>query len=87
MSKETFYLPVTYEMSGFVEVEAESIEEAIKIFDKMEDEGHGFELPNDSEYTDGSFALSSYDVEYLELVNRLEKKLRQNNKRKENRDV
>lgn len=56
-------LPVTWEMYGIVEVEANSVEDAIKKFDEICDE-----LPLlDGDYVDASFDLSSREAEYIEL--------------------
>lgn len=40
-------LPVSWEVFGFVEVEADSIEEAMEFFEENAD---SFSLPNESEY-------------------------------------
>ena len=53
---KTFKLPVTWEMCGIVEVEAESLEDAIANFDP-----HTDELPAEPQYVDGSFQLSDTD--------------------------
>jgi hypothetical protein len=62
-----YKLPVTWEMSGMVEVEAASLEDAVKNFDP-----HEHELPDkdESEYVDSSFRLSDDDVENLKLYQR-----------------
>lgn len=57
-------LPVNWEVSGFVELEADNIEEAIEKFDA---ECDFIPLPDDGEYVDGSFNLSGREVEYIEL--------------------
>ena len=56
-------LPVTWEVCGIVEVEANSIEDAINKFDENADE---ISLPS-GEYVDGSFDLSDREVEYIQL--------------------
>lgn len=56
-------LPVTWEVFGIVEVEANSIDEAIKKFDESCDY---IPLPN-GEYVDGSFNLSCREEEYIGL--------------------
>jgi hypothetical protein len=59
-------LPVTWEMSGIVEVEAESVEEAMDYFDKNMDY---IDLPDEdnSSYVDASFRLTDDEVEFVEL--------------------
>jgi len=63
---KTIRLPVSWEMSGFVNIEAESIEAAIEYFHNNVDL---IQLPQDSEYTTGSFSLSSDEVEFIEQYN------------------
>lgn len=60
-----FKLPVTWEVYGFVEIEAETIEEAIEYFDENSDD---ISLPN-GEYVDGSFNLTDREVEFIECFN------------------
>ena len=60
----TVRLPVTWEVSGFVEVEADSIEEAVNIFNRDADY---IKLPRDSEYVDASFCLSTEDPDEIAL--------------------
>lgn len=64
ISKKKFKLPVTWEMCGVVEIEAESLEDAIEYFD---DNINHIPLPKDFEYVDGSFDLSCREINYLEL--------------------
>ena len=66
---KTFSLPVTWEVSGIVKVEAVSIEAAIEYFNENSDY---IPLPTESEYTDGSFALSDSDPEFIKLYNKPE---------------
>lgn len=49
---KTFSIPVTWEMYGIVEIEAESLEKAVEIFDRQIDD---FPLPDDKNYVDASF--------------------------------
>lgn len=63
MSK--YKMPVTWEMCGYVEVEADSIEEAVKTFNETSDD---ISLPNDGEYVDSSFRLSVDSVEDIEVM-------------------
>lgn len=60
-----YKLPVTWEMCGYVEVEANTIEEAMKTFDETSDD---IPLPNDGEYVDSSFRLTSTSVEEVEAM-------------------
>lgn len=59
-------LPVTWEMSGLVEVEAESIEEAMEFFEKNMDY---IDLPDEenSSYVDASFRLTDDEADCIEL--------------------
>lgn len=63
--KKTFKIPVSYECSGFVKIEAETLEQAIEIFDIIEDE---IPLPLEEEYIDGSFKRSE-DEEFIAMCN------------------
>lgn len=58
-----FKLPVTWEVCGFVEVEAENLESAISSFDPTD-----HELPEPSEYVDGSFRLTDTDPENVRTM-------------------
>lgn len=55
-------LPVTWEVCGLVEVEANSIEEAIEYFNQNASD---IELPENPEYVDGSFVLIDDDPDYI----------------------
>lgn len=57
-------IPVTWECYGVVEVEGNTIEEAIANFHKKEDSDSPFALP-EANYVDGSFKLSDDDEEEL----------------------
>lgn len=63
--KKTFKIPVSWEVSAFIEIEADTLEKAIEIFDIIEDE---VSLPIDSEYLDGSFRREQ-DIEFISLCN------------------
>lgn len=64
-------LVVTWEMAGYVEVEADSVEEAMEKFNKESDY---MRLPN-GDYVDGSFRLATDSVEEMEtMVNFLMKR-------------
>lgn len=70
--KQIFYIKeeklmkvaVTWEMCGYVEIEADTMEEAME---KFRNESEYIELP-DGEYVDGSFQLTSEDVEGMEAM-------------------
>lgn len=62
--KKKFKLPVTWEVYGVVEVEAESLDAAVDYFNKNSDD---IPLPEECHYVDASFALSCDEISYLEL--------------------
>ena len=57
-------LPVTWEAFGIVEIEANSIEEAVNYFNENSDY---INMPKNSEYVDGSFCLSESDPDFIKL--------------------
>lgn len=57
-------LPVTWEAFGIVEIEANSIEEAVNYFNENSDY---INMPKNSEYVDGSFRLSENDPDFIKL--------------------
>lgn len=59
-------LPVCWEVCGFVEVEANSIDDAMDIFQETSDH---IPLPTDADYVDGSFDLSCYEPEVIQVYN------------------
>ena len=63
---KTITLPVTWEVCGFVKVEAHNIEAAIEYF--HENSG-SIPLPKEFEYVEGSFALTDTDPEFIVLYN------------------
>ncbi len=63
MKTKTFKLPVTWELYGTVEVKAASLEEAIQNFDPVD-----HEFPSNPQYVDGSFGLTSEDVEEVKVM-------------------
>lgn len=64
--KKIFKVPVTWEMYGVIEVEAESPEEAIEI---VRTDKEDISLPGESHYVDDSFRLSSdCEKEMLAMV-------------------
>lgn len=52
----TFRIPVYWQMAGHIEIEAHSIEEALKEFDRDIDE---YDLPSESIYITDSFTRES----------------------------
>ena len=59
-----YKIPVSWEVFDVVQIEAETIEEAIDIFDKTLDD---IELPRNPGYIDGSFKRD--DEEYVKYEN------------------
>jgi len=55
---KTFKIPVSWEEYGVVEIEAETLEQAIEIFDKTSDDIS----PPEGDYIDGSFQRDSVEV-------------------------
>lgn len=64
-TKKVWKVPVTWEVYGVVEVDAETKEEAIKIVMNDEDD---VPLPTESYYIDGSFRVSTDDLEELKAM-------------------
>lgn len=57
---------VTWEMCGYIDIpEAKTVQEAMDIFEKTSDY---IKLPKDGDYVDGSFQLSTDDVEAMEAM-------------------
>lgn len=57
---------VTWEVCGYVDIpEAKTVEEAMEIFNKKADY---IKLPTNAEYVDGSFQLSTDNVEEMEAM-------------------
>ena len=65
---EKFKIPVTWEVYGTIEIEADSLEEAIQKFDDIEINGEGHQLPSNNSYIDGSFNRE-IDKEYIKEYN------------------
>ena len=64
MSKQR--IAVTWEAAGYIEVEADSIKDAMK---KVKENPDNYPLPYDGgEYVDGSFRLSTDDVEEMKEI-------------------
>ena len=51
---KTYRVPVVYQMYGYVEVEAESMAEAV---DEVQNGGGDMPLPTDADYVEGSFEV------------------------------
>lgn len=60
--KTIFKIPVSWEVTATIDVEANSIEEAIQIFDAKESSEEDYSLPTDSEYIDGSFKREDEEI-------------------------
>lgn len=57
---------VTWEMCGYVDIPyAKTVEDAMEIFNKESDY---IKLPSNAEYVEGSFQLSTDDVEEMESM-------------------
>ena len=56
---------VTWEMCGYVDIDADTMEEAME---KFNNESDYIKLPTNGEYIDGSFQLTSDDVEEMEAM-------------------
>ena len=63
---------VTWELCGYVDINADTMEEAMKNFREKSDD---IEIPAHGEYVDGSFHLSSDDVEEMEIMSDIYKKV------------
>jgi hypothetical protein len=51
---KTYKVPVVYTMYGYVEVEAESMDQAV---DKVQNGGSDMPLPSNADYVEGSFEV------------------------------
>jgi len=63
---KTFRIGVDWLEAGEVEVQANSLDEAIDKAIEMEELGGGFELPKNGDYIDGSFQInemSGYEID------------------------
>lgn len=60
-------IPVTWEVCGEIEVEADTLGEAM---DEARINSDAYPLPEESEYVDGSFALSMDDEKSVMLYNK-----------------
>jgi hypothetical protein len=55
----TYNLPVYYEVKGYIKVEANSLDEAIKIAQR---DINNFPLPEDTSYVEDSFELEEEEI-------------------------
>lgn len=58
-------IAVTWEMCGYIEVEADTTEEAMN---KVKEDPDAYSLPYDGAYVDGSFWLSTEDVDIMKAI-------------------
>ena len=66
-------MPVTWEMCAYIQVEAETLEAAMEV---AKDPDGKIPLPNDGQYVDGSWDLSSTDMDYLKMLQESAKNIR-----------
>lgn len=66
--KDIQKVAVTWEMCGYVDIEADSMEEAME---KVKEDMDHIKLPDNGEYVDGSFCLSSEDVDEMVMMGRV----------------
>lgn len=67
--KKTWKIPVTWEVCGEVDIEANSLEEAVEIFKEKSDE---IPLPEQSFYVDDSFKLTTDNIEEIKVMTEVE---------------
>ena len=58
---KTYKVPVVYQMFGYVEMEADSIDNAVK---KVHNNIDSIPLPYDADYVEGSFEIDYGGVDY-----------------------
>jgi hypothetical protein len=68
---KNFKIPVSWSLYGTVNIEAETLEEALNKFDEESDE---IDLPFRNDYIDGSFEREK-DIELIRIMNKKEKSL------------
>ena len=71
---KTFYLPVTWSNCGFVEIKAANLESAVEYFKEHTTE---IDTPNDEQYVDGRFTLSTDSIDDLRVMDEAERKRRE----------
>lgn len=62
--KTVFKIPVTWEVCAMLKVEADTLEEAMEI---ARDDNGEIPLPTDNDYIDGSWRLSTEDIEDIKM--------------------
>lgn len=67
--KKTWKVPITWEVCGEVDIEANSLEEAVEIFKEKSDE---ISLPEQSFYVDDSFKLTTDNIEEIKVMTEVE---------------
>lgn len=61
---QTFKIPVTWSVYGTIEIQADTIEDAIKKFEENKEE---IPLPYDSDYIDNSFQMDPSPEELIHV--------------------
>lgn len=70
--KRAFKIPVSWTVVDHIVVYAETLDDAIKIFDDTEGaDGKGYSLPAQPEYVDGSFNRTE-DIDEIKIYNNME---------------
>lgn len=59
-------VPVKWEMTGCIEIEADSVKESLEFIKKN---GKTLKMPTESEFVEGSIQLIFYDEEFVKLYN------------------
>lgn len=59
-------VPVKWEMTGCIEIEADSAKESLEFIKKN---GKTLKMPTESEFVEGSIQLVFYDEEFVKLYN------------------
>lgn len=68
-TNKKYKVAVTWEMCGYVEVEAKNLQDAM---DKVMENPDDYPLPNKAEYVDGSFWIATEDIDEMEIISSLE---------------
>ena len=58
-------LAVTYQMCGYIDVPGDTVEQSMENFNNDPDE---YDLPKNAVYVDGSFELSTQDVDEMKAM-------------------